>query len=170
MTTHTHPSTGRPTPPRLAAPLGIPNAHYVIRDHTVTGTATQLANLVANHRTAGTLVALTAPRPVTGDRFQIVIRIRECGPARPTVRVTSVGVYARTGTWRPRRPARVAVTVTAITGAVAGLVAVAAYLLGQLVELIAANTAPVLGVLVLAAILARLGTRRSTGRRHCPGC
>ena len=168
MTTHPTTRPGRPAPPRPAAPLGIANGPCRIRDHTITGTATQLANLIGNHRTAGTLVASTAPRPVIGDRFQVVIRLRE-PTAAPTVRATSAGGYTRTRVQRSRRT-RVAVTVTAITGVVAGLLAVAAYLLGQLVEFLAAHAALILAVLVLAAILARLGTRRASGRRHCPGC
>ena len=88
----------------------------------------------------------------------------------PTVRVTSVSEHARTRTRRPRRT-RIAVIVTTITGTAVGLLAVAAYLIGQLVELIAAHAAQVIGVLVLAAILAALAARRkSSGRRHCPGC
>jgi len=163
MTTHTTTRTRRPAAERAAG-------HHttVIGDHTVTGTLAQLANIVANHRNAGTLVALTAPRPVTGDLFQVVIRLREHAPAQPTMRVTSVGEHARTRIRRPRRRTRFAVIVTAITGTVAGLLTVA-YLLGQLVELIATHAASILGVLVLVAILAGLGSGRS-GRRHCPGC
>jgi hypothetical protein len=162
MTTHTTTRSGRPVTERAAGP-------YVIRDHTLVGTATQLANLVVSHRNAGTLVTLTPPRPVTGDRFQLVIRLVERVPARPTVRVTSVGEHARTRIRRPRRT-RIVVIATTITGTVAGLVAVAAYLIGQLVELIAAHAALILGVLALAATLAGLCARRSSGRRHCPGC
>jgi VIT1/CCC1 family predicted Fe2+/Mn2+ transporter len=158
MTTHTGTiRTGRPVTQR-------PAGHHILRDHTVTGTASQLATLVAHHRNAGTLVALTAPRPVTGDRFQVVIRLRERVPARPTVRVTPAGGHART--LRRSRRTRTAVIVTAITGTIAGLVAVAAYLIGQLVELIAAHAALILGVLVLAAIAALAA--RGSGRRHCP--
>ena len=162
MSTHTTTRTGRPVTQRAAG-------HYITRDRTVTGTATQLANLVANHRNAGTLVAMTAPRPVPGDRFQVVIRLREYQPAQPTVRVTSVGEHARTYARRPRRT-RLAVIGTAITGTAAGLVAVAAYLIGQLVELITAHAGLILGVLVLVAILAATAARRGSSGRHCPGC
>jgi hypothetical protein len=162
MTTHTHPTTGRPVTPRAAG------HHLIIRDHTVTGTATQLANIVANHRNAGTLVALTAPRPV-GDRLQVVIRIRENVPARSPVRVTSLGAHATMRAARSRRRHRVPV-ITAVVGAVAGLHAMAAYLVGQLVELIVAHAGLVLGVLALAALLAGLTAGRGSGRRHCPGC
>jgi hypothetical protein len=141
--------------------------HYINRDHTVTGTATQLANIVANHRTAGTLVAFTRPRPV-GDRFQVTIRLREYPP---TTRVTSVGEYARTRVQRRTRRTRTAVIVTTITGTIAGAAAVAAYLIGQLVEFITDHAGQLLGVLVLAAIIAAAAARRSsTSRRHCPGC
>ena len=161
MTTHT-------TQPRR--PVTEPAAgHYINRDHTITGTVDQLANIVANHRNAGTLVALTAPRPVPGDRFQLIIRLREYRATQPTARVTSVGEHARTRIRRSRRT-RMTVIVTTITGTVAGLIAVAAYLIGQLVELMAAHAGRILGVLALAAILAALAARRSSRRRHCPGC
>ncbi|WP_433789316.1 hypothetical protein [Actinoplanes sp. CA-252034] len=141
--------------------------HYINRDHTVTGTATQLANIVANHRTAGTLVALTRPRPV-GDRFQVTLRLREY---QPSTRISSVGEYARTRVQRRPRRARIAVIVTTITGTIAGAAAVAAYLIGQLVEFIAAHVGQLLGVLAMAAIIAAAAARRSfTNRRHCPGC
>jgi VIT1/CCC1 family predicted Fe2+/Mn2+ transporter len=165
MTTHATTRPGRPVTPRAAG-------HHttVLRDHTVTGTPAQLANLIANHRNAGILVALTAPRPVTADLFQVVIRLRETTPTRPLARVTSVGAYARTRARRSRRT-RLAVIVTAITGTTAGLLAVTAYLLGQLVELIVAHAAVVLTALALAAVLAGLtGHRRASRRRHCPGC
>jgi hypothetical protein len=155
MTTRTQPTARRPVTQRAAG--------HINRDHTVVGTVDQLANIVDNHLNAGTLVAMTAPRPV-GDRFQMTIRIRE----DQTTRVTSTSGYTRI---RRSRRTRIAVIATTVTGTVAGLVAVAAYLIGQLVELIAAHAAQILGVLALAAILATAVARRSTsGRRHCPGC
>lgn len=161
MNAHT---TTRPRRPVTERATG----QYVNRDHVVTGTPTQLANIVANHRNAGTFVALTAPRPV-GDRFRVVIRLREFQPTRPTVRVTSVGEHARTRFRRPRR-ARIAAIAATATGVVAGLVTAAAFLIGQLVEFVTTHAAPILGVLVLAAILAALAARGSGRRRHCPGC
>jgi hypothetical protein len=160
MSTHTTTRTGQPVTDRAAG-------HYITRDRTLTGTPAQLANVVANHRTAGTLVAMTAPRPV-GDRLQVVLRLREFQPTRPTARVSSVGDYAYTRTRHPRR-ARIAVIATATTGVIAGLVTAAAYLIGQLVELIAAHAGLILGVLALLAILAGV-TAGSSRRRHCPGC
>jgi hypothetical protein len=159
MTTRTHSANGRPATARAAG-------HYIHRDHTVTGTTAQLANVVANHRNAGTLIALTAPRPVTGDRFQLVIRLREYQPTRPTTRVTSAGDYTRSRIRRPRR-SRAAV-VAAVTGVAAGILTVAAYLLGQLVAFIAAHAAILIGALVLIGLLALGGLLRSG--RHCPGC
>jgi hypothetical protein len=164
MTTHTTTRTGRPVTERAAG-------HYITRDHTVVGTPAQLANLIANHRNAGTFVLASTPCPLTGGRFQTVIRLREPVPAPPTIRFTSVGDHAR-ARMRARRSrrTRIGVIVAAITGTVAGLLAVAAYLLGQLVELITAHAGPILGVLVLAAILAAVAARGGSGRRHCPGC
>jgi hypothetical protein len=141
--------------------------HYTTRDHTVTGTPAQLANILANHRTAGTLVAMTPPQPV-GDRMQMLIRIREYQPT-PATRITSAGQTARTPARRPRRGTRIAVMVTATTATLGGLAAVVAYLLGQLVEFITAHAGLILGALVLAAILA-IAAGRGTGRKHCPGC
>jgi len=138
---------------------------------TVVGTPTQLANVLTNHRTAGTLIAAGQPFAVAyrPGRYQLRIRLRESVPARPMGRVTSVGEHATMRAVRSRRRRRVPV-VTAVVGVVAGLLAVAAYLIGQLVELITAHAGPVLGVLALAALLAATATRRCTGRRHCPGC
>jgi hypothetical protein len=138
---------------------------------TVVGTPTQLANVITSHRTAGTLIAAGRPYALAyhPGRYHIRIRLRVPGPARPMVRVISVGEHTTMRATRPRRRNRVPM-VTAVVGVVAGLLAVAAYLIGQLVELIAAHAGPVLGVLALAALLAATATRRRTGRRHCPGC
>jgi hypothetical protein len=138
---------------------------------TVVGTPTQLANVLTNHRTAGTLIAAGRPFPLAYDpsRYQLRIRLREPGPARPPVRVTSVGQHAKTRASRSQRRRRVP-AVTAVVGVIAGLLAAAAYLIGQLVKLIAGHAGFVVGVLALAAILAGLTARRGSGRRHCPGC
>ncbi|MFI5491354.1 hypothetical protein [Actinoplanes sp. NPDC051859] len=144
-------------------------SRLVVRDHTITGTASQLANLIANHRSAGTLVALTAPRPVTDDRYQIIVRLREPAPTRSAVRVASVSAYTRTRVRSTHPKLRVAVIATAVAGATAGFLAAVAYLLGQLVEFVTAHAGPILGVLALALIGAGLFAGRS-GRRHCPGC
>lgn len=148
MTTHHRSATGR----------------FTHRVHAVTGTATQLANLVENHRNAGTLVALSAPQPVADHRFRIDIKLREPAASTPAARAASGGpIRRRTG----RAPT--AVVVTAVTGTAAGLLAVAAYLIGQLVELIAAHAGPILAVLALT-LAATVAARRRSGRRHCPGC
>jgi hypothetical protein len=141
---------------------------YLTRDHIINGTAEQLAAVLANHRSAGTLIAATGPGYLQDGSQVIAIRIREYQPGHPTQQVTSAGQHART---RIQRPHRLAVIVTAITGTAAGLLAAAAYLLGQLVELIAAHAGLVLTVLVLAALaLAAAARRRSSKGRHCPGC
>ena len=158
MTTHT--TTGLPLTQRAAG-------HH--SDHTITGTAAQLRAVISQHRDAGTLAAMTTPHRIAPGRYQMAIRLRH---TRPTVR-TAVGGSTRVTahhTGRARRGTRIAVVATAITGTLAGLVATAAYLIGQLVELITAHAGQILGVLVLAAILAGLTARSSSGRRHCPGC
>src|SRR6266542_1462272 len=119
-----------------------PGDGYRRREHatTVVGTPTQLANGITNHRTAGTLIAAGRPFPLAYDpgRYQIRIRLREPGPARPPVRVTSTGEHTTIRAARSRRRRRVPV-ITTVVGVVAGLLAVAAYLIGQLVELITAH-------------------------------
>jgi hypothetical protein len=160
MSTHTTTRPGRQVTQRAAG------HHY--RDHTVTGTATVLADLVATHRNAGTLISVTTPRPV-GDRLQVVIRIRDLQPSRPAVPIVAVDDHIRTRIGGSRRRTRVAAIVAAVTGTLTGLAAAAAYLIGQLVELVAAHAGLILGVLALAAILTGL-LARASGRRHCPGC
>lgn len=160
MKTHTAP-TGRPVTPPAAG-------HHVTRDHVVTGTATQLANIVANHHTAGTLIAVTALRPVDTDRLQAVIRLRDNQNTRPTTRDTSPGEQPLTDIRRPRRTRRAA--VTAVIGTLAGLVTAAAYLFGELVELITTHAGRILVVLALAGLVAAAVVGRGSGRRHCPGC
>lgn len=157
MTTTTR--TGQP------ATAGLDYA-YVTRQHVVTGTLAQLTNLISNHHAAGTFIAATAPRPIGTDRFQVVMRLLEPAPIRPTTWVTSVGDQARTYA-RPARRTRIAVIATTAAGTVAGLLAAAAYLIGQLVELLATPAALILGV--LAVIVAYRASRRSRNR-HCPGC
>jgi hypothetical protein len=143
--------------------------HYIHRDITVPGTPTQLANIIANHRRKGTFVGVTDAVPLTAGRTQITLRLREPQASRPGTRVTAASEHARARVRRPRQT-RTTVIVAAVVGTAAGLIAVAAYLFGQLVELIAAHAGMVLGVLALAAVLAAAAHRRSSNRRHFPGC
>ena len=99
MTTHTQLTPGRPVTTPAAG-------HYIRRDHTVIGTADQIANLINHHRDAGTLIAATTPCPLTGGRFQTTIWVREPVPARPTLRATSLAEQSRTGNRRPQRRTR----------------------------------------------------------------
>ncbi len=140
-----------------------------IRNHSVTGTPAQLANIVTNHNNAGTLIGISELRPLAGGRLLMVIRLRENQKTRPNVRVTSAGEYART--YRTRRNRRTRTTVLAITSTAVGLAAVAAFLIGQLVELIATHAAMSLGIFITLVFTAIAATRRRSGnRRHCPGC
>jgi hypothetical protein len=146
------------------------------REFHVYGPADQLRQLVHLHAHAGTLVHATAPAPTTGDRAMVQMRVRNSivtggapRPLPPGMHFTEQPAPAQTTTGSNRRT-RTAVIITAITGTTAGLVA-AAYLLGQLVELITAHAGLILAVLALAATLAVTAVRRrSSGRRHCPGC
>jgi hypothetical protein len=129
------------------------------RDHSVIGTPAQIANLIANHTAAGTLIAATAARPMPGPdtRVQVWVRLaatpRKAPPGRP----------------RDRRTRRVVALAVTAAGALAGVAAATAYLLGQLVAFVTAHAAQIAGVLIVAAILAALIGSRRTGR-HCPGC
>ena len=159
MTTH----TTRTYQPQTAG-------NFFIRKHSITGTPAQLANIVTNHNNAGTLVGISELRPLSGGRLNMVIRLRETQKARPNVRVTSAGEYARTRTQQNRRSRRTRTTILAITGTLVGLAAVAAFLIGQLVELIATHAAVSLGVFLALVFTAMAARRRSSSRRHCPGC
>ncbi len=125
------------------------------RDHSVVGTPAQIANLLANHTAAGTLVAATAARPMPGPDTRVRVFVR-------------LAAAPQTGSVE-RRPGRIVALALAAAGGLAGIAAIAAYLLGQLVAFVTAHAAQIVGVIVLAAILAALIGSRRTGR-HCPGC
>ncbi len=135
-----------------------PAARYT--DHTVTGTPAQLANLLANHAAAGTLVAATAPQLTAAGACRIILRLRDTTPSRPrTVRVTH----------RNRRTGRIAALAVTAAGITAGVLAAVAYVLGQLVEFVTAHSAAITGIVLALGVLAALAARTSN-RRHCPGC
>ncbi|GAA0802061.1 hypothetical protein [Spirilliplanes yamanashiensis] len=127
-------------------------------DHTVTGTPAQLANLLANHTAAGTLVAATAPRPTAAGTCRIILRLRDTASAR------SVGV-----TCRNRRIRRIVALGATAAGVATGVLAAVAYLLGQLIEFITAHAATIGGVALVLAVIAALAAD-TRNRRHCPGC
>jgi hypothetical protein len=129
------------------------------RDHSVVGTPAQIANLLANHAAAGTLVAATAARPLPGPDARV----------RVLVRVAAAPRVAPTAPPRDRRTHRIAALALSAAGVLAGVAAAAAYLLGQLVAFVTAHAAQIVGFLVVAAIFAALIGSRRTGR-HCPGC
>jgi hypothetical protein len=79
------------------------------RDHTVVGNPDQLANLIANHTTAGTLLGISAPQPRQDGRLAVVLRLRDTTPQLPT-RQREHRAAPVTRTHRPARsPARPAV-------------------------------------------------------------
>jgi lysylphosphatidylglycerol synthetase-like protein (DUF2156 family) len=136
-------------------------------DHTIVGTPAQVANVLANHTTAGTLIAVSAPRPATTNptdpRIQVRVRLH-------TTTTTAVA----TASTRPRRTKgirkAIALAATA-TGVVTGLLAVVAYLTGQLVAFLTAHAATIVGAVTVLAIAAALLLKSTGGsNRHCPGC
>ena len=130
-----------------------------IRDITVVGTPTEIGAVLDNHAAAGTLIAVTAPRPVAhrDPRMQVVIRLRDVAP--PTRRPRAVR----------RRPTRVGIAVTA---GILGALSAAAYLIGVVVEVLATYAQLILGGLVIIVIALCLLLRAigGNGHRHCPGC
>ena len=56
------------------------------RDHTVIGTPDQLANLIANHTTAGTFLGVSAPQPRHDGRLTVVLRLADTTPQPRTRR------------------------------------------------------------------------------------
>ncbi len=134
-------------------------------EHTIVGTPAQVANVLAHH-TTGTLIAMSAPRPATthptDSRIQIRVRLH-----------TTTSAPGVTASIRPPRTTGVrkviALVVTA-AGVVTGLLAVAAYLIGQLVAFVTAHAATIAGVLVAGAAAALLARSTGASKRHCPGC
>jgi hypothetical protein len=149
------------------------------RDHTLIGLPDQVANVIRNHHTAGTLISLSAPAPVSATDPRIRVALRLVDTTAPTtgpdpVRVASLRTHItdRVRPYRTRRTRRViAITTAAATVAAAAVIGLVAYLVAQLVAFIAAHLALIVGVVLLVAIatafLLRTGGDR---RRHCPGC
>ena len=146
------------------------------RTMTVVGLPEQVANVLRNHHNAGTLVAMTAPRPVspTDPRIRVNVRLVDTTtPATRPARVASLATHITTRVHhsqrrRIRRRIAIAATVTAAAVAVAAAVA---YLIGQLVAFLTNNAAIIAGLLTIAAlILAALRSTFGSGKRHCPGC
>ncbi len=54
-----------------------PSTRYLMREHVVTGTAVELANIVRAQRAAGTFRGMSEPHPVTGGRFQVRMALLE---------------------------------------------------------------------------------------------
>jgi hypothetical protein len=134
------------------------------RHHILTGTPQQVANVLARHHHAGTLAAASAPRPAPDRQVWVRITIRETAPAPTPPPPTARRI-------RIRRPGRAAALVAAIAAPIVGILAVAAYLFGQLVEWATAHAATLAGLALLAALIAAaLGGTGRHGKRHCPGC
>ena len=143
---------------------------------TVVGTPTQLANVITNHRTAGTLIAAGRPfaLPYRPGYYQIRVRLRATtdrySPRRPAV--------AELGTTRPQsRPTRtswpgrragIAALITTGAAFLAGVLAASAHLIGVLAELITGHAAALLTIGALAALIT--GAVHVRRRKHCPGC
>jgi hypothetical protein len=163
--------TTRPTPTPVRS--RIVGEHGDARDFHITGPITDLQALIAVHAAKGTLVHATAPQPYGPTDAATRLRLRNV--IHGTVPVPYPHAYRPTptpGTPVPPSPnhLRAAVIAVTISGALAGLLSVAAFLLGQLVELIVAHAVQILGGLALVALIAALVARRGSGRRHCPGC
>jgi hypothetical protein len=155
--------TSTPLPRTLRG--GIPTGYTASYATTVVGTADQLANLITNHRTAGTLIAVGRPLalPHRPGHYQIRMRLRITIAQRPAI-TAPPGPPRRI---RPRRTRRTAIG-TVLACVAVGVLATIAYLLGMLAELIATHLHELLTVGVIAGLLtAAVSVRR---RKHCPGC
>jgi hypothetical protein len=166
------------------------------RDHAVIGTPDQLANLLANHTTAGTLLGVSAPQPRDNGRYAIVVRLADrtatgaVVPARPTPapphapgrRPTTPRPATRTPTAEvdykliirirsartQRRRRLILIVAVALT-----LAAALAYAVGYLISRLTVLTVDLPTLLGLAGVLLLIAAALSGGppsRRHCPGC
>lgn len=146
------------------------------RDTTLIGLPEQVATVLRNHSTAGTLVSMTAPRPVspTDPRIRVAVRLIDTAtPAVRPVRVTSLRTHItnRVQHTQRRRARRRLVIATTVTATIVALVAVVAYLVGRLVTFLVDHAALIAGLLAVAAlIVAALRGVTGSGKRHCPGC
>ncbi|MET8353460.1 MULTISPECIES: hypothetical protein [unclassified Micromonospora] len=141
------------------------------RDHTLIGLPEQVANVIRNHHSAGTLVSMTAPRPVspTDPRIRVALRLVDTTAGPRPVRVTSPRTHItdRARPRRVRRTRRVIAITTAAGTVLAGVIAAVAYLVAFLAD----HAAIIAGLLAVAAlILAALRGCTGSGKRHCPGC
>ncbi|MGW3614491.1 hypothetical protein ACWD6N_32410 [Micromonospora sp. NPDC005163] len=141
------------------------------RDHTLIGLPEQVANVIRNHHSAGTLVSMTAPRPVspTDPRIRVALRLVDTTAGPRPVRVTSPRTHItdRARPRRVRRTRRVIAITTAAGTVLAGVIAAVAYLVAFLAD----HAAIIAGLLAVAAlILAALRGSTGSGKRHCPGC
>jgi hypothetical protein len=159
------------TPPLRHPRTGTPTGYTATYATTVVGTADQLTNVIANHRTAGTLIALGRPFPLPyrAGHYQIRMRLRTTTAQRPAAlrrpAITAATHHPSRARTRPAR--RTAIGTVLATAALGGLTTIA-YLLGALTELTIPHRREFLVVGVLAALAtAAVRVRR---RRHCPGC
>ncbi|MFX0593315.1 hypothetical protein [Melissospora conviva] len=140
-----------------------------IRTLTVVGLPEQVANVIRNHRAAGTLIAMTVPRPVSATDPRVRVGIRLAQPL-PSVQVDSIGQYIA-DRHRTRNHTRRVALVVALTAAAVAVIAAGAWIVAQVVAFITAHAALIVGAIVLAAIAAGLLiTATTSGKRHCPGC
>jgi hypothetical protein len=151
------------------------------RDHTLIGTPDQVGNVLLTHAAAGTLIATTAPRPISATDPRVWVRLRLADtspdPASSVTRPAPAPVVSLadhiTGLVQPgskRRTRRIVAVSAAATTAAAALIAMAVYLVGQLVAFLTDHAALIAGLLAVAALITALLTRTVSGKRHCPGC
>ncbi|RQW98679.1 hypothetical protein [Micromonospora globispora] len=143
------------------------------RDHQLIGLPEQVANVIRNHHSAGTLISLSAPRPVspTDPRIRVALRLVDTttpAPGPRPVRVTSLRTHItdRVRHHRIRRPRRVIAITTAAATAVAGLITAVVYLVAFLVD----HAAIIAGLLAVTALILAALRSSGSGKRHCPGC
>ena len=140
------------------------------RTLTVVGLPEQVANVIRNHRAAGTLIAMTVPRPVSATDPRVRVGIRLAQPL-PSMQVDSIDQYIADRHRTRNHTRRQVALVVALTAAAVAVIAVGAWLVAQVVAFVAAHAAVIVGAIVLAAITAGLLlTATTSGKRHCPGC
>jgi hypothetical protein len=152
-----------------------PAARTVCRNVTYIATPADLMQYINGYRNQGALVAMTLPEPAEHDGYyRTVLRVRvPYDPATERAARTLHTNLRRSQQTRRTRPGkRIAVIAVTVTGTIAGLAAIGAFLIGQLVEAVTAHAGQILAVLALVAVIATAITRRSKSDsgRHCPGC
>ncbi len=126
------------------------------RDRTIIATPAEIAAAIYRHSTDGTFIAAGTPQPIgpADRRYRVTIRVGNAAHAVIFARHDRV-IRSRQQT-RGRLVQRFATSAGITFGAIVGVAAVAAYLVGQLVELYTRHAPAILAARIAVALAGTL--------------